>query len=241
MSGSCSLPDARQEALAELGEISSRMAHEIRNPLNAIRMQVAVIRNKLLQPDPQNLQIARGQLDRLEQEVLRVDKLARSFLEFGRPPADEPEEICLADLLHDVASLVRPEFEERGHLLETVIEQGAASLVVHMDRAKLRQVILNILANARKAMSTPGRVQIRLASAGRELLQFSVEDTGCGIPADVMPHIFVPFYSRSFGGEGLGLAIVKKIVESAGGQVDVTSAAGHGTCFKVQLPAMPAR
>jgi signal transduction histidine kinase len=230
------LEDARQEALADLGEIASRMAHEIRNPLNAIRMQVAVIRNKLAQPGPENLAVAKTQLERLDQEVLRVEKLAKAFLEFGRPPDDEPEEIWLTELLEDVLSLVRPEFEGLGHRLVVEHAPDGFDLFVRMDRAKLRQVFMNLLANSKNAMTQPGEVRIHLGRTGQHRASIRVSDSGCGIPEQDIPHIFAPFYSRSHQGEGLGLAIVKKIVDNAGGLIRVESQVGQGSCFEIILP-----
>jgi signal transduction histidine kinase len=227
--------EARQESLAEIGEIASRMAHEIRNPLNAIRMQVAVIRNKLLKPDAQNLEVAKGQLERLEVEVLRVEKLAKAFLEFGRPPADEPEDVCLLQLVDDVVALVRPEFEEAGHVL-TFESNGGADLWVHMDRAKLRQVLLNLLSNARNAMNSRGRVQVGLHREGEAYASIQIEDTGCGIQPEDLADIFLPFHSPSATGEGLGLPISKKIVEAVGGCIRVQSQVSRGSCFEVVLP-----
>lgn len=239
---SCAAPEARQEALAELGEMASRMAHEIRNPLNAIRMQVAVIRNKLLRPDPSNLDVARGQLERLEIEVLRVEKLARSFLEFGRPPADEPEEIDLVHLLEDVVALVRPEFEAEGHRLEGDWSLAdAADLRVRMDRAKLHQVLHTLLGNARNAVDRPGRICVSLARTREHEACIRVQDSGCGIPPEELPEIFLPFHTFGTSGDGLGLAIAKKIVDAAGGCIRVESRVGQGSCFEVVLPLMEAQ
>lgn len=226
--------DSRQEALAEMGEIASRMAHEIRNPLNAIRMQVAVIRNKLMKPDPQNLEVARGQLERLESEVMRVEKLAKAFLEFGRPPADEPEEFSVCQLLEDVFALIGPEIEEAGHRL--IFDRPRQDdLWVSMDRAKLRQVLLNLLSNARIAMSEAGRVRILVDKEGANA-RIAIEDTGCGISPEHLSEIFLPFHAFSSTGVGLGLAIAKKIIDSAGGTIRVRSQVGQGTCFEVILP-----
>lgn len=228
---------ARQEALADLGEIASRMAHEIRNPLNAMRMQVAVIRNKLSQPDPQSLDVARTQLERLEHEVVRVEKLARAFLEFGRPPADEPQDVWLAPFLQDVVALVEPEFEEFGHSLTLEIGEKASNLWVRMDPAKLRQVVLNLLANARHAMNTAGRASVQLAPFDEGLVCIRVCDSGRGIGQEELPNIFQPFYTRGTGGEGLGLPIVKQIVEAVGGSLQVESKPEKGSCFTVILPS----
>jgi signal transduction histidine kinase len=228
--------DSRQEALAEMGEIAGRMVHEIRNPLNAIRMQVAVIRNKLANPEPENLRIARSQLDRLEQEVLRVERLAKAFLEFGRPPADEPEEMRPVEVVEDVASLLRPEFEDRQHRLLVQYRPDAADLRIRVDRAKFRQVIMNLLTNARRAMTLPGQAIVRVQRHHEHHVSIQVCDSGCGIAPEDMPNIFVPFYSTHSEGEGLGLAIVKRILESAGGSLRVESKEGQGSCFEIILP-----
>lgn len=227
--------DSRQEALAELGEVASRMAHEIRNPLNAIRMQVAVIRNKLLNPDARNLEVAKGQLERLETEVLRLEKLAKAFLEFGRPPLDELEDFCLVQLIEDVVGLIRPEFELFGHELDLQTEAGSR-LWVRTDRAKLHQVLLNLLSNARDAMSSPGQVRIRLHRGESSQASIQIADTGCGIPEANLAEIFLPFNTCSSTGAGLGLAIARRIVETAGGTIRVQSELGKGSCFEVLLP-----
>jgi signal transduction histidine kinase len=228
--------DPRHEVMAELGEIASRMAHEIRNPLNAIRMQVAVIRNKIARPDPENLRVATSQLARLDQEVLRVEKLAKAFLEFGRPPADEPEDIDVIELAEDVAALVRPEFEELGVKFVFQCPAGDGLSRVYADRAKLRQMLINLLVNARNAMGDSGQVTLAVSRWGDREVMIQVRDTGCGIPPEIMPHIFLPFFSGRGSGAGLGLAIARKIVESAGGCIKVESKLDEGSCFRVILP-----
>ena len=233
--------NARHEAMADLGEIAGRMAHEIRNPLNAIRMQVAVIRNKLQQPLPENLAVAKTQLERLENEVLRVDRLAKAFLEFGRPPADEPEDIWLTELLEEVASMARPDFEAHGHQLTLDFAEDDADLVVHMDAARLRQVFMKLLANSKIALTSRGTVRLELTHCGDRQACLRVCDDGCGILPEDLPHVFTPFYSRSCHDEGLGLATVKRIVDAAGGTIQVESCRGHGTRFEILLPlAVPA-
>lgn len=91
------------EPPAEMGKFTSQMAHEIRNPLNTIRMQAAVIRNKLVYPSPENLQVAKDQLERLDREVLRIEKLVKVFLEFSRPPNDESEDARLVEFIEKEA------------------------------------------------------------------------------------------------------------------------------------------
>lgn len=227
--------DGRQEALAELGEIASRMTHEIRNPLNAIRMQVAVIRNKLLKPDVRALEVARGQLDRLESEVMKLESLAKAFLEFGRPIVSHPEDLCVGPFLDEVIASARPALEEAGH---SVLVQGCEDETtwVRIDSASLRQALTNLLSNALHAMGEAGQVRVRLGREGDDLAIVEVEDTGCGIPEEELPDLFLPFHGFSCGGQGLGLAMTKKIVEAAGGEVRVESRVGEGSSFQIVLP-----
>jgi signal transduction histidine kinase len=107
---------------------------------------------------------------------------------------------------------------------------------VRADRAKLRQVLLNLLTNARDAMSSPGGVRVRLRAEGQNHACIQIEDTGCGIPQEGLAEIFLPFNSCSGSGAGLGLAIAKRIVDTAGGTIRVRSQVGKGSCFDVVLP-----
>jgi len=227
--------EAHADSSAELGELASRMAHEIRNPLNAIRMQVAVIRNKLLNPSPDNLDVAWGQLERLEQETLRVENLVKCFLEWCRPPANEPEDIHLPRMLKEVADLVRSKFEESGHRL-TVQRRRNNRLWVHMDRSRLQRVLSNVLSNALHAMASPGQVVIRPVQRGQASVAIQIEDTGSGIRPENLSRVFHPFYSTDNGGHGLGLPIAKRMVEAAGGSIGVDSRPGKGSCFEIILP-----
>ena len=232
MPASSTLHSPKFESLAPFGEIASRMAHEIRNPLNAMRMQVAVIRHKLRQPDAANLAVASTQLARLEEEVLRVEKLAKTFLELSRPTQGVPQLIEVEPLVNEVAALFRPTLEALGVQFQV---QAAARPPqrVFMDREKLRQVLLNLLENARGAVKAGDQISLRLSGVDDRIV-IQVQDTGFAILADELPKIFLPFYSRN--GNGLGLAVVKQIVEAAGGVVTVASEGPRETCFEVHLP-----
>jgi signal transduction histidine kinase len=226
---------AREQYLAELGIVASKLVHEIRNPLNAMRMQVAVIRRQLEKGDSSSIALGGDQLGRLEQEVTRLDRLASEFLAFGRPPADEPESIKLSALIRDVAEFLRPEFEHSGARVRVEVEPGGEGLYVRMDRSKLRRVLLNLAENAREAMSG-GQMTIQLARRSRRQAIIRVRDTGSGIPDHELPLVFDTFFTTKQEGSGLGLAIVKRIIEDAGGSVGVESRESEGTCFAVTLP-----
>jgi signal transduction histidine kinase len=227
----------RELHMAEFGKLASGLVHEIRNPLNAMRMQIAVIRGKLQRPGEENLALATDQLSKLEREVLRVTNLATDFLAYGRPGPDKVEDFDVADVLRDVADFVRPEFEEAGWTVTCNIPAEPAGLPVRMDSGKLRQVLLNLAENARQSVSQAGQLEF----AGRRItdreMQILVADTGPGIPEDTASQIFEPFFSTKEGGTGLGLAIVKRTVESAGGRVGLVRRADRGACFDIRLPS----
>ena len=154
----------RAVQLAEVGQLASGLVHEIRNPLNAMRMQIAVIQDSLESPQAADLELACGQLERLEGEVLRVQKLADNFLAYGRPSRDNPQRIELRELLGKVAEFVRPEFNRARIAVELQLEESGGPLAVCMDRDKLRQILVNVAENARQATPRGGSLTI---AAGR--------------------------------------------------------------------------
>lgn len=226
---------ARQEQQAAMSALARRMVHEIRNPLNAMRMQIAVIQDMLADPATMTESVRTEQLGRLDQEVSRVEKLAKSFLAFGRPPKDELESFRPADLIRDVAEFIRPAFERIGARVDVEVDHRGERSKIRMDQSKLREVLLNLAENAREAMDG-GRLLIRLAGRSQQEISIQVEDTGRGIAADDLPRAFQGLCSTKTDGSGLGLLIVKRIVEDAGGTIRVESQVNRGTCFELVLP-----
>lgn len=229
---------AKQEHLAAMGALARRMVHEIRNPLNAMRMQIAVIQDMLSDPALPTECVRTDHLGRLDQEVTRLERLAKSFLAFGRPPQDEHEMIRVADLIRDVAEFIRPAFERIGARVAVEVEPEDEALCVRMDRSRLREALLNLTENAREAMDG-GSLTLRLARASDREVTIRVADTGRGIPEADLPRIFDGLRSTKTDGSGLGLLIVKRIVESAGGVIRAESHVGRGSCFTITLPASP--
>ncbi|MBN1508433.1 MAG: hypothetical protein JW955_16410 [Sedimentisphaerales bacterium] len=221
--------------MAEVGELASGLVHEVRNPLNAMRMQIAIMQDGLSQPDAEGVALAVSQLRCLEKEVFRVQALANDFLAYGRPSPDNPEPLDVRQAVASIADFVKPELEQSGASVE-VIAGEEDDLIVNMDAAKLRQVLLNLAVNARQAMGTGGKLTLKVGKASQSEACISVRDTGCGIPPDRLARIFEVFYSTKDEGTGLGLAIAKQNVEAAGGRIQVESEAGVGTCFRVFLP-----
>jgi len=222
--------------MAEVGKLASGLVHEVRNPLTAMRMQIAVIRHKLRHPDKQNINLSVTQLEGLEHEVLRVQELANDFLAYGRPVSDHPQIIELARVVSDVAEFIRPEFEQTGTRIDVAVGENSGRLTVRMDLSKLRQVLLNLAGNARQAMAHGGQLRLGCDRPSNREARIQVRDTGCGIPPEKLPRVFDAFYSTKDEGTGLGLAIVKRTIEAAGGRVKVESEVDRGTCFEIYLP-----
>lgn len=228
------------EGRSEVSRAARWLVHEIRNPLNAMRIQAVVIHSKLRRPDEANLRVAREQLTRLEHELNRLEMLAHAFLEWGRPPRARPDLFRLSEVIEEVAELVRPEVQRRAARLVLRPRRQAGELCVCMDRAQFHQVVWNLLTNAEQAIPRNGEIMIAYGRRRSGEAVLHVADDGFGIPQHAMPHIFEPFYSTRPDGEGLGLNIAQRIIEGAGGNIRCRSRPGRGTIFSITLPIQPA-
>ena len=221
--------------MAEVGQLASGLAHEIRNPLNAMRMQLAVLRDVVETSGKETAVEVHTEIDCVEHEVLRVQELASDFLAYGRPAFEQPETISLAEFIGEVVHFLQPQFEHAG--VEVVSECSGENIAVIADRSKLQQVLINLAENARQALEeTGGRLSLACEAASPREARIRIRDNGCGIPPERLPRIFEAFYSTREEGTGLGLAIVKQIVEAAGGRIQAESEIGRGTSFEIHLP-----
>lgn len=221
--------------MAEVGQLASGVAHEVRNPLNAMRMQLAVIRDMVESFTPDSADEIIDEIACIEHELLRVQNLASDFLAYGRPAAARVEEVVVADFLAEIAQFLRPEFEKEG--IAVVLAGEHDNATVCCDPAKLRQVVLNLAENGRQAIPEGGgQVTLRWAAAPAGEVRIEVADTGSGIPADQLPRVFDAFYSTREEGTGMGLAIVKRIVEAGGGRLRVETVECEGTTVILYLP-----
>lgn len=226
----------RNRQLADLGAIASHLAHEIRNPLNSMRLQATVVARKLAKGDAADMEVAGQQLAALQGEIDRLEKLAESFLTYGRPPDGAPERIRLSEFLAGLEQMLAPECESRNVELTVSVSPASRDANVFMDRSQLEQVLLNLTRNANDAMEQGGTLGIRLRKRGGTRAAISLVDTGCGIPHEKMATIFEPFFSTRGNGSGLGLPIARQIIEAAGGYIRVKSEVNKGSHFEVILP-----
>ncbi len=222
-----------RERLALVGSATSAMIHELKNPLAAIKSTAMVLRRRLgSDPRGQELtQIIEREIDRLEGSVLNV-------LTYVRPTRNEAVALELLPLLRQLVAVVEPEFAAAGVSVDLRVEEPLP--VLRGDPARLRQLFLNLMLNAREAMPRGGRVTIEAhpvsaeggAAAGAEV---SIADTGGGIPAEHMERLFEPFFTTKRLGTGLGLVNVRRIAEEHGGKVTAANGAS-GAVMTVRLP-----
>jgi len=219
----------RKTRLAALGEIAAAVAHETRNPLGALSNCVQLAqRSEGVTPEVLEL------LGMIALETNRLNGIVSDFLSFGHPRPPHLAPVPLHELIDDTLALL--EHERPGATLVIRRSFDPRIVKVDLDHDQIHQALWNVFLNAAQAMGDTGTlaVETRRVEAGVEI---AVRDTGPGIPAAALGDIFEPFYTRRAGGTGLGLAIVRRIVEDHRGRVDVESVTGHGTCFRITLPA----
>ncbi|WP_338541909.1 sensor histidine kinase [Paenibacillus tundrae] len=215
----------RSERLRSVGELAAGMAHEIRNPLTAIRGFLQLSKGQAFNIAPW-YEVIMG-------EVTRVTDLTAEFLQFSKPQANHMKPEQLAHCLERVMSLTESDAVSRGHRI--TLEMTEQPVVVNMDRDKIVQVLINLIRNAFEAMTDPGEVHIDLLHDGDRAL-ISITDTGSGIPAQTISKIFNPFYTTKEEGTGLGLALCQKIVQDHQGKIIVKSIEGSGSTFTLYFP-----
>ncbi len=221
----------RADRLAAIGELSARIAHEIRNPLASISGSV-----QLIAGDSAIASQDRRLLDIVLRETERLNKLIRDFLAYARPTKPVKTRFNLHRLITEVDELVcaAPRFKD-----VVIVNHCPVHIELHADGDQFRQVLWNLFANAAEAMDGQGTITVRadqVVSALSAGVTISVADTGTGMGEDDLRQLFEPFRSTKPGGTGLGLATVYRIVESHGGTIRVSSIKGQGTEFFMYLP-----
>ena len=220
----------RRERLSTLGNMAASVAHEIRNPLNAVSMGLQRLRVEF---QPAEADEYRRLLDLVQGEVRRLNAIVEDFLSLGRPLSVKPEPIAVPALFDEVLRLLESEARAAGIRIERELPPGLPPLMA--DRDRIKQVLLNLVLNALQAM--PGGGTLRLeASASGGSLTLGVMDTGGGIAAEVLPRLFEPYVTTKVKGLGLGLAIARRIVEAHGGRIEAANRPEGGSRFRVMLP-----
>src|SRR5690349_8057799 len=218
------------ERLAALGRITAGVAHEVKNPLNSMRLWLENLKESLSAESDGASQQAVQVLDK---EIDRLDAVVKRFLDFTRPMDIRLEQTQLAELLKEVLEIAKPQLEKSNILLAQLLPIDVPE--VYVDRALLKQAVLNLVLNAAEAMPNGGKLRLVLSRRG-EMAEITVGDTGKGIPPENQQKIFQLFFTTRPGGSGIGLASTFRIVELHNGSIDFTSEVGRGTTFRIELP-----
>lgn len=228
----------RRDRLAAMGEMAASVAHEIRNPLNAIAMSAQRLRREFV-PGPGRTESEQQELaellDVLAGETRRIDGKVQQFLDFARPPQLQRQTVALRELVAALVDARRPLAEAHGLTLETDLDQAGTAEV---DPEQLRQALDNVLRNALEATPAGGRVRVAARSLAREHL-LEVADTGPGIPPEALPRLFDLYFTTKAEGTGVGLAVTQQVTAAHGGTVEVDSRPGQGARFTLRLPREP--
>ena len=227
--------EVRSARILAWGEMARQVAHEIKNPLTPIKLSVQHIRRAYRDRRADYGTILESNVQQILQEIDRLTEIARAFSRYGAPQeaAGEPEPVDVAAIARDVLTLYRA--PDRSVAYRLALEGD--DWVAGARALELREVIINLLENARAAVGEEGVVELKVERQGRGV-RLSVSDNGEGIAPDQLPRIFEPHFSTRSSGTGLGLAIVRRLVESWGGEVGAASDPETGTVVWLTIPGL---
>jgi PAS domain S-box-containing protein len=230
--------NAEGEAMAAMGTLATSLAHEIRNPLNAARLQLELLLRRAAKSQDPATEVLTTPAKHVQAELERLRSLLDEFLSLARPRQLVRERQRVADLLQAVAELKAPLAQSLGVSLQ--LEVADPELEIRADADKLKQVLINLVGNALEALQAHERPAKRVeleAHAEQDGVLISVADNGPGIAPEVARDAFRPFVTSKQGGTGLGLAIVQKIVAQHGGRAELVPREGGGTIARFFIPA----
>jgi signal transduction histidine kinase len=252
---------AYSRKLVALGRLTAGIAHEVKNPLNAMMIHLELLRTKIrngamaaardVEPvvassrslglatgrTPPLPAAARGALEHveiIESEIRRLDEVVQGFLKFTRPEELRLQPVSIPAVLDEIMPVVAPEALKNS--VRIISECAQSTPRVNGDAGMLRQVFLNLAIKACQAMANGGTLRITCATASRDRVEVRVEDNGVGIPPESLSRIFDLYFTTKDHGTGIGLSMVYRIVQMHDGEVEVQSTPGRGTTFRVLLP-----
>ena len=219
----------RQDRLAAIGRMAASIAHEIRNPLAAMRGSIQMLRSEM-DSDPAQTEL----MEIILRESDRLNRIITDFLSYARPRSLIQARVDVGDLLHQTFALMRHSPEIGAH--QSIVEElPDEPLYAEADEGQLKQVFWNLARNALQAMPQGGTLRATLENNSNQRLRITFADSGRGMSPDQVEHLFEPFSSTT-GGTGLGLSIVYQIIRDHGGTINVRSRVGQGTTITVELP-----
>jgi signal transduction histidine kinase/HAMP domain-containing protein len=215
--------------LAALGRLTSGMAHEVKNPLNAMVLQLELLKAKLAEEGDR----VKPQLDILGEEIRRLDRVVKTFLDFTRPMEMHPAETDLESLVLDVFTLAEP--QARANRVRLRFEPDGALPPVVLDRDLMKQALLNLVLNGCQAMPAGGELRVTPRMLPHRV-ELEVADQGVGIPPEARQKVFSLCFTTKPGGSGVGLAMAYRVVQLHNGSIDFESEVNRGTTFRISLP-----
>lgn len=231
--------DLQEQQSALLGHLASGLAHEIRNPLSTLSINLQLLREDWGRPVTEREQRGARRIDTLLRETERLERVLDDLLRFAAGHQLRLERRDLNAVVDELADFYTPQAER--FRIRLVRDLAPGLPLAEFDANLLRQALHNLLLNAQQAMPQGGEIRVRTSSPRPGAVRVEVSDTGPGIPPDSIDKIFNLYYSTKPGGTGLGLPMAKKIVEEHRGTIAVESAPGQGTAFTVTLPVLDAR
>ena len=217
------------DRLSAISRVSGGVAHEVKNPLNAILLHVEVARAKLANGDTE----VGPEMEIISREILRLDRVVKTFLDFTRPVELNLTTVPVQELVAEILDLARPQAENAQ--IRISVKQETETAEVRVDRDLLKQAFLNIVVNAIETMPEGGELGVH-SSANEETAEIRISDTGPGIPPELRDKIFRLYFTTKKEGSGIGLAMAFRIVQLHDGTIDFTSEPGKGTTFFIRLP-----
>jgi PAS domain S-box-containing protein len=215
--------------LAAIGRLTSGVAHEVKNPINAIVIHLEILRERLLQLDPET----RRHMDVINSEIHRLDRVVKTLVDFSRPVELKLQGQDLREFATEVASLAAP--DARLHGVEVVQQIGQQELRVRVDPDLMKQAILNVVLNGLQAMPSGGTLTLRTYASGQAAV-LEIQDTGVGISPEIRDKIFNLYFTTKKTGSGIGLALTYRALQLHNGALDLDSEVGRGTTFRFMLP-----
>ncbi|EYF06715.1 sensor histidine kinase [Chondromyces apiculatus] len=219
------------ERLTTIGKMAAHITHEIRNPLSSIGLNLELLEEEIarMQEGRESSQL----LSAIRAEVDRLSRIAEQYLSVARRPRPQLEPERLQDLVEEFTAFVLPELQRSQITLR--VEADASAPEVRVDEAQLRQALLNLVRNAREAMSNGGTIVIAIHQRD-DSAEITIDDTGPGIPEELRASVFDPFFTTKQRGTGLGLAVTRDIIASHGGTITCEARETGGTRFRITLP-----
>ncbi len=224
----------RTERLAQLGTLLAGFAHEVRNPLSTISLNLQLVLEEFRDPETPRDKRTQKRVATVEAEVRRLQKILEEFLGFARTPEPKLLPVDLNRRLQAVVDFHQPELHENGLTLRFYPGHDIGSVAADWDH--LQAAIVNLVRNAKDATPSGGEVLVSTVREGGWVM-VRVTDTGAGIPADLQPRVFDPYFSTKKSGTGLGLPTARRVAAEHGGSLTLQSEVGKGTQFTLRLPA----